>query len=334
MSLIKKITVFSVAALLTVSNVFALTTAEEIADAQRKLEEAVREYTELTAGSVDKDVKIFVNDYKSFPRASENRARLGIHIGKTIEKKINGEVIEEESNTKGVNVIGLSKGGPAEVAGLQEGDIITELNGFTVTPSSDESALDKLMGFMQDVKPGDRVDVGYWRDGVSAIAVLTTDKMPESNTLVFDDFIDVSDFIEKNTSFSTSDLAVGSLGDEDFLKHVFISASPLGDAELVDLSPALGEYFNAESGLLVVRAPSDEKTQLRDGDVILSIDGRTPKSVSHASRILRSYDAGEIAKLEIKRKQRNKSIDLEITEKKAMSNFDFSEWHSKQKDKD
>ena len=59
-----------------------------------------------------------------------------------------------------------------------------------------------------------------------------------------------------------------------------------GSAELVPLTPKLGQYFGTEKGLLVVRAPDDSRLKLEDGDVIVDIDGRTPSSPSHALRIL------------------------------------------------
>ena len=44
-----------------------------------------------------------------------------------------------------------------------------------------------------------------------------------------------------------------------------------------------------------------EPTALKDGDVIHDIDGREPKDVRHALRILGSYAAGEKLKLGVRR---------------------------------
>jgi hypothetical protein len=82
--------------------------------------------------------------------------------------------------------------------------------------------------------------------------------------------------------------------------------------ELVELSPGLGRYFGTDSGLLVVRAPSDPALKLEDGDVIRRIGGREPGSVSHAMRILRSYEEGEALELEIMREQRSRRLDVQI----------------------
>jgi len=92
----------------------------------------------------------------------------------------------------------------------------------------------------------------------------------------------------------------------------FGPARPWGDMELVELSPGLGRYFGTDSGLLVVRAPSDPALKLEDGDVIRRIGGREPGSVSHAIRILRSYEEGEELELEIMREKRSRKLAVQI----------------------
>ncbi len=90
------------------------------------------------------------------------------------------------------------------------------------------------------------------------------------------------------------------------------AGSGLGDLELVELNEGLGRYFGADSGLLVVAAPKSDAFDLRDGDVIQSIDGREPKDVRHAMRILASYQAGERLELGIMRDKKKVTIDVEI----------------------
>jgi S1-C subfamily serine protease len=85
-----------------------------------------------------------------------------------------------------------------------------------------------------------------------------------------------------------------------------------GTAELVELSPHLGQYFGVEKGLLVVRAPHDERLKLQDGDVIIDIDGRVPGGVTHAFQILRSYRVGETLKLHIMRQQKRLELPIEV----------------------
>jgi hypothetical protein len=77
--------------------------------------------------------------------------------------------------------------------------------------------------------------------------------------------------------------------------------APIGTMELTALTPQLGRYFGTDRGVLVVRAPRHGVLKLQDGDVILSIGGRTPASSSQAIRILTSYDPGDKISLVILR---------------------------------
>jgi hypothetical protein len=69
--------------------------------------------------------------------------------------------------------------------------------------------------------------------------------------------------------------------------------------------------------LLVVSAPQSDTFELQDGDVIQSIDGREPKDVRHAMRILGSYQAGETLKLGIVRDKKKRTLDVEIPAKQS-----------------
>ena len=88
---------------------------------------------------------------------------------------------------------------------------------------------------------------------------------------------------------------------------------PLGEMELVSLTPQLGRYFGTDKGVLVVRAPKDFK--LEDGDVILAIDGRAPTSGSHATRILGSYQPGEKIAIKVMRQQKTVNVDTTLPER-------------------
>ena len=86
------------------------------------------------------------------------------------------------------------------------------------------------------------------------------------------------------------------------------SAGPVGTMQLTTLTPQLGRYFGTDRGVLVVHAPTHGILKLQDGDVILSIGGRTPASPSQAMRILTSYDPGENIRLVILREHHRMDI--------------------------
>lgn len=94
-------------------------------------------------------------------------------------------------------------------------------------------------------------------------------------------------------------------------------AERLRGMELATLSERLGSYFGVTAGVLVVRAGRSDALALQDGDVILSIDGRTPENAGHALRILGSYRGGEKFVLRVQRDRRAQDIQVMLPERPA-----------------
>ena len=86
----------------------------------------------------------------------------------------------------------------------------------------------------------------------------------------------------------------------------------LRELELVDLNPQLGDYFGAESGVLVIAVGADNPLQLQAGDVILAVGERTASSARQVRRVLFSYEPGETINLSIKRKNKSKKLSASL----------------------
>jgi hypothetical protein len=86
----------------------------------------------------------------------------------------------------------------------------------------------------------------------------------------------------------------------------------VADLELVTVTATLGEYFGAERGALVVRAPVDNLFELREGDVIVSVNGRQPATGAHALRILGSCQPREAVHLDVIRQHKSTRIDVTL----------------------
>ena len=180
---------------------------------------------------------------------------------------------------EGVTLRGVSPGGAAAEAGLRSGDIITAVNNEALTADNDERANAQLIKFMSSVEEGDVLDVEYLRDGKQATVEVRPKEMSRQ-------------------AFPFHP------GPENH--------SIWGHMEMITLTEKLGKYFATDKGLLVVRAPDNDDLKLQDGDVIKSIDGREPKSVSHAMRILGSYQSGEQLQLQIMRDKRKQTLKIEM----------------------
>ncbi len=74
--------------------------------------------------------------------------------------------------TDGVYVQSVVAGGPAAQAGLQAGDVITEINGQSITSS------DTIVDITFNKKPGDVVTVNYLRNGQPGTASITLGSQP------------------------------------------------------------------------------------------------------------------------------------------------------------
>jgi putative serine protease PepD len=72
-----------------------------------------------------------------------------------------------QSGTQGLRVAAVVPGGPAAAAGLRAGDIITSIDGQAATSA------DQLIAVTLTKRAGDRVEIGYDRNGSSGTATIT-----------------------------------------------------------------------------------------------------------------------------------------------------------------
>jgi hypothetical protein len=253
---------------------------KKLVDAQRRLDDAAREVADLSMQLSGDGMT------RMYTLGRSQRALLGINLG--------GERRSED----GVEVASVSPGGPAADAGLKGGDLLLELNGKSLKRDGETWPREKLLALMRDVEPGAKVNVSYRRENKVAKATLTAQS--------------ATDWM-RSFRFEHG-LADG--GPEKVTRQfAFMHTDGMfGSAELAPLTPKLGEYFGTEKGLLVVRAPSDSRLQLEDGDVILDIDGRVPANPSHALRILGSYQSGEKLKLNVMRAKKRVAFEVTIPE--------------------
>jgi predicted metalloprotease with PDZ domain len=307
--------------------------ARELERAQADMERAVREVERAAAdareGTVD--VEIEMRDAESrLSEAAMRVAELSMHrlpmlgggtwttemndkpvLGITIGARDTGQPVE------GVEVLGVTPGGAADEAGIRAGDVITAINGEALSAASVAAANDRLLDFMAGIEEGDELEIEYLRNGKSG--TVTVLPRPTPQVFAFGG--------GRNFTIPFPPTSPGA-AQGDFRRYVFISeGGGLGDMEMVRLTEGLGRYFGTDEGMLVVRAPRDTDTyKLQDGDVILDIDGRKPTSVSHAVRILGSYQAGEKLKIRIMRDQRERTLDIEMPEQRtgALSDGDAS----------
>lgn len=289
MNRILAVTVTMVALALATGTAFAEAddeqeSAERLEDAQQRLEAAAREVAELSAeaGGVAAE-RAF--EFRMLPPM--RRAMLGVNLG--------------GSEQGGIRVNGVSPGGPAAEAGVRTGDVIVAVQAKPVTTGRE------LVKVMEAVEPGEKVALELKRDGKPV--KVAVEARPLENV-----------FVARNGAVSGMPVIEGlpampPMAGRAFAEEPHWLLEEWGDAEFVSLTPGLGRYFGADSGVLVVRAPEDSTLGLQDGDVIVSIGDREPQNGRHAMRILRSYQPGEAVELKILRDRRAQSLRSTVPER-------------------
>ena len=275
--------------------------ARKLEEAERRMAEAARTIAELTSERLPQMREL----ERRIEIIADGRPRLGVNIG---DSRDGGPV-------EGVSIVGVTPGGAAADAGLRTGDIITSINGDSLSADSSAEANRMVLDFMAGVEEGDVLEIEYLRDG--KVGSVEVEPRPvEMSAWAF----------SAPKDFRMPEIHVSPELAEKYSQS-FRFAWPgnvWADMELVELSDGLGKYFGADSGVLVVSAPADDSLQLEDGDVITRIDGREPNSVRHALRILGSYQAGESVKLEIMRDKRKRTLEIEVPDSRQSRHFEWA----------
>ena len=262
---------------------------EKLRAAEARMAEAAREIAEITRERLPRIAEI------EHRFAFSSKPRLGVTI----------ETSDDSAPVEGVTILGVSPGSAAADAGLRPGDVLTSVNDEALSAKSSREANMRLLDFMNGLEEGDVLTVEYLRNGkVGSVEV--EPRIVEGSTF------DLFGRAGQNLTAPPAPLAPGVVERYKMQFGFPWAGTGLGDLELVELNEGLGRYFGTDKGLLVVAAPQSDAFDLRDGDVIQSIDGREPKDVRHAMRILSSYQSGEKMELGIMRDKKKMTIDVEI----------------------
>jgi hypothetical protein len=259
-------------------------TRAKLDEARARLDKAAREVAELST------------------ELGRNARRDMFFIDSGDRQAVLGVQIDNGSDKRGARVLRVSPGGPAEEAGLRDGDIIVTVDGKSIAGS--DNAGRAVVEQMRGVKPEQKVKVRVVRAGKNKDFVVVTRPMMFGNR-VFN--------VQTHDMMGPMSGAVsGSFGNMPMVQHFRgFFAGEFGGMELASLTPKLGSYFGASEGVLVVKAPENDVFKLEDGDVIQSIDGRKPDDGGHAMRILRSYRSGE--KLNVTVLRQRKPVTIAVT---------------------
>ncbi|MEL6949607.1 MAG: PDZ domain-containing protein [Pseudomonadota bacterium] len=300
-------------------------------EAERRLQAAAQEVARLSRDMSPESVIITERLV-----SAQSGPKLGLSLATEESTDSSGK-----RETSGVKIVGVAPGSAAAEAGIKSGDVLIGFAGDDLSDRSAVEAVELIGERLRDAEEGDSFPLRFTRDGKAQGADVTlTDAAFAPNVFAFSTGQQDFDFrvIERANAENMRALemverarVIGERNLGDAQRFLFLASdSPWSSMELVELTPRLGKYFKADDGLLVVRAPESEDLGFEDGDVIREIGGRKPADVSHAMRILRSYDEGEALEVEIVRDGRRRTIEIEVPERVGDNNRLF--WDLKDND--
>ena len=206
-----------------------------------------------------------------------SRGRIGVVI-----QEVSKELAESFGLARpmGALVNAVEKGGPAEKAGVETGDIVLKFDGKAVGASGD---LPRIVG---GTKPGSRVAIELWRKGASRTVTVTVGEIPEERV--------------------ASRARGGS-------KPAERTANRLG-LVLSDLTAEQKRDLKVEGGALVEEARATVRADLRVGDVITAVTskGQTTelKSADQFNKLIAQLDRGTTVTLHVRRGESNLFVTI------------------------
>ena len=203
-----------------------------------------------------------------------SRGRIGVVI-----QEVSKELADSFGLAKpnGALVNAVEKGGPAEKAGVETGDIILRFDGKQVSASAD---LPRIVG---STRPGARVAVQVWRKGQTKDVTVTVGEVPDDRVAIGR---------SARPGERKPELAANRLG---------LVVSELAEEKRRDLRVA--------GGVVVDEVRSHPGADIRAGDVIISLTAKGTtsdvKSARQFNDLVSSLDRGTTLTLQIRRGEAN-----------------------------
>jgi serine protease Do len=202
------------------------------------------------------------------------RGRIGVVIQEVSKELADSFGLGKPS---GALVNGVEKGGPAEKAGVETGDIILRFDGKQVAASAD---LPRIVG---GTKPGSKVPMQVWRKGQTRDVSVTVGEIPD-------------------------DRIAAARGAKPGAPKAEIAANRLG-LVVSDLGEDKRRDMRLQGGVVVDEVRTAPRADIRQGDVIVSLTAKGAttelKSAKQFNDLLSSLDKGTTMTLQIRRGEAN-----------------------------
>jgi len=217
-------------------------------------------------------------------------------------------------------VIGLTPGGGAEAAGIEQDDRLVSVNGESVVDGAPESIRDALEG----VEAGTSVPVVVEREGQQlTFDVETTSVIRDVRVFGLRAAPDAGDvereIVIMQPNGPQAGEGAGPPGQPFPPRAPLFSVLGQG-SDLISNHVGLEHYFGTAEGVVVLRIDPENDFDLRDGDVVLRLDDETIGRPVDLGRLLLVRDPGEQVVFEVMREGVLTQIPATIPERRASIN--------------
>ncbi len=275
-----------------------------------------------------------------FNRAEAPSSGMALGIPIEIVKTIAAEIKEKGRVSRGwvgisfaenedgqVEVVDVEKDSPAELAKIEEGDILLSIDGKKITGAP------MIVSEIRGRKPGQDVKFEIQRDGKAMDVKVKLGEYPEGEVRR-----------ELEMSFPRLFTPPPAPAPEKTPQPPHPPQSPRPARPLIEryetwpgwekrqyigvylqeLNKELLDYFGVkeEKGLLVNRITKDgpaEKAGLKIGDVIIRVDGKEVATVSGLSKLIQDKKKGDTVKIELIRDKKSMSFEVAVAEEEGPS---------------
>lgn len=191
-------------------------------------------------------------------------------------------------------IVGLTPGGGAEAAGLQRGDLLVSVNGQAVGTDLPGD----IREILTEVEAGTTVPVVVERDGERLNFDVETSSALRDVHVMIERMAPEGDGKERKFVFRGPD----ALSPMPPLPPRAPRFSGLGrNSDLISNHAGLEPYFGTADGVVVLRIDPDNAFDLRDGDVVLSLDNETVQRPVELGRLLLRHEPGDHVVIEVMR---------------------------------
>jgi serine protease Do len=225
-----------------------------------------------------------------------------------------------ENEAGQVEIVDVEHESPAELAKIEEGDIVLEFEGNRVTST------EMLAEEIRMHKPGEDVGIKIERDGKSMNVKVKLGEFSKKDIMREFQF----KFPRLFAPERITPVPMPDFEDSKLFRWVGGMQKYIG-LSLQELTPELCEHFGVKEGrgLLVAKVLEDspaEKAGLRVGDVIISADGERVERVNALQRLIQDKDKGEKITIEYVRDKKKETVEIEVAAEEREFEFSSNNW--------